>query len=212
MKLSRRERYMLTGGMVVAGLVILVTWIVVPLGRKWAELGEQLAPKLTRLEALQSRAERHGTLLARRARLTRQIGSLLAPAKPKDSEKKTPEKQPEPSTDPVNPPNAAQTAKPRLRSIEADLEKAAKESGVGIKVMSAMRVPLQTERLKHFKVAALRVEADSNIESLMKLLHKLEKGERFVRVDMLKIRQDLNKPGALSITLEILAYEPADGA
>ena len=41
---------------------------------------------------------------------------------------------------------------------------------------------------------------------------EFEKGPRLIRVDRLKVHQDLNKPGSLSVTLEIAAYEPADGA
>ena len=56
-------------------------------------------------------------------------------------------------------------------------------------------------------MVALQADVECNTESLVKLLHALEKGERFARVDDLKIHHEMKKPDALSVTLRILAYE-----
>ena len=39
------------------------------------------------------------------------------------------------------------------------------------------------------------------------MLHALDQGEHFVRVDKLQIRRDINKGDTIDATLEILAYE-----
>ena len=210
MKLSRRERHMLIGGAILAALVVFMTWIIVPLSRKWIELGDQLAPRLMRLDAVQSRAEEHGKLLARRARLSRQVGSLLGLQLAEDPEKKPTGTPAESSGDPSMAPDTAQAAKAGVRSLEVDLEEIAKKSGAKIKLFTAMRAQRHAERLRYFKTIGLHVEAEGNAESLMKMLYSLEKGARFIRIDSLKIHQDLKKPGALSVTMDIGAYAPAD--
>ncbi len=63
--------------------------------------------------------------------------------------------------------------------------------------------------LRHYRAVALQVEADTNTEGLFKMLRALEKGERYMRVDSLKLRHDLKKPDALSVTLQVSAYERA---
>ncbi len=212
MKLSRRERHMLIGGTVLAGLVILIMWIIVPVRRKWVELGDQLAPKITLLEELRTRAEQHDRLLARRVRLSRKMGSLLGPQPPEDPEKKPAGTPPESSGDPPSAPETAQAAKASVRSLEVELEEIAKKSGAKINVTSAKKRKRQAQGLKHFRMIALHVEVEGSIESLMKMLHSLDKGARFIRIDSLKIHQDMNKPGALSVSMDIGAYAPADGA
>ncbi len=212
MKLSRREKRMLVGGAIVVVAVIIVNWIIAPLGRKWAEMGGQLAPRLMLLEAAQSRAERYGSLLARRDHLSRQVGSLLGSAQPKESQKNDAGKPPGPPTGHSERPETPQTAEDGPRSIEVELEKIAGKSGVKLKLVSAKRTPRQAGGLKHFRMTALRIEADTDINCLMKMVHALEKGNRFIRIDALKIHQDLKKPGALNLTMEIVAYAPADEA
>jgi len=205
MTLSRRERYMLVGGAIVAGLVILVNWVVVPLGRKWADLGTQLTPKLALLEVLQTHSEQRRALLARRARLAGQMGALLGAGSFKDGEEK-----------PADPPTPAggddRGSQANLPGLEVVLEEAAKKSGVNVRLVYAKKVAQPAVTLKHFRKVALHVEAESNIESLMKMLHCLEKGSRFIRIDGLKIHQDIKKPGKLGVTMEIVAYAPTDKA
>ena len=98
-------------------------------------------------------------------------------------------------------------AKADVPALEALLEKAVKKSGGRVKLISAKKSPRQTLRLKHFKMTVLQVQTDLSVDSLVKLLHALEKGPRFARVDSLKVRHDLKKPGALSVTFEVIAYE-----
>jgi len=116
-----------------------------------------------------------------------------------------------PVAPPATPPTAtAQTPKKDLRSFEAELAKTIGQSGAKINLISAKQPPRPPEALKYFKMTALRVEAEGNTDSLVKMLHALEKGNRFIRIDTLKIHQDVKKPGALNLTMEIVAYAPAD--
>jgi Tfp pilus assembly protein PilO len=238
MKLSQREKRMLVGGAIIVALVVLVNWIIAPLSRKWAELGRQLAPRLALLETVRSRAERHAVLQARQYELSRQIGSLLDSAQsetPQNKDANTPPAPPAtppalpatPAAPPATPtgpfatppappatpseqPATAQTPKKELRSFEAELAKTIGQSGAKINLISAKQPPRTPEPLKYFKMTALRVEAEGNADSLVKMLLALEKGNRFIRIDTLKIHQDVKKPGALNLTMEIVAYVPAD--
>jgi hypothetical protein len=46
-----------------------------------------------------------------------------------------------------------------------------------------------------------------NVQALVKLLHALEKGPRLLRIEDVKIKQDLAKAGQMSVTMGVLAYE-----
>ncbi|MCK4375609.1 MAG: hypothetical protein KAX19_09780, partial [Candidatus Brocadiae bacterium] len=86
-----------------------------------------------------------------------------------------------------------------------------KKCGAKIKVVAAKKVPRGSTPLNHFKMVGLQVEAEGNVDSIVKMLHALEKGPRFIRVEQLKIHHDAKKPMAMSVTVEIVAYDPVDG-
>jgi len=229
MSLSKRERYMLTGGAVVVALTVLIAWGTLPLARKWGELGRELEPKLAALALLEERTERHEALLARRSRLVRDVGLLVEPteepeetkqeeepehqagddaAEPEESEDQTGENAKPDGEEPPRPAEQAEP-KPEAPALEALLEKAVKEAGGRVKLISARKSPGRSMALQHFEMVALQVETDLSAQSLTKLLHALEKGPRFVRVDELKLHHDFKKPDALGITLSVVAYDRA---
>ncbi len=160
MKLSHREKRVLYIGAAAAGLTILITWVLLPLGREWSRLGRELEPKLGQLELLQARAQRQEALLARRARLIRQVGSLLAPAPgaAKGQQEKgdePPGKAKEPSAEEKeseNPsdPGAVKTDKAPGPGVEAELEKIFKKCQAKIKLVVAKKAPRRTAQLKRF--------------------------------------------------------------
>ena len=222
MKLARREKRTAIIGTAVAALTVLITWVLLPSGREWSALGDQLGPKLRQLRVLQARADGQRALLARRARLIRQVGSLLDPADARVSSAQKEDggsgqtggegtKPGENTADRTasDPDGAIKAGGQRM---EAELEKIFKQCGAKMQLVSPKGVPRGGEPLKYFKMISLRIDGEAQVESLVKTLHALEKGPRLIRVDRLEVHQDLNKPGALSVTLEIAAYEPADGA
>jgi len=95
--------------------------------------------------------------------------------------------------------------------LEAEVEKIFKKSGVKMKIVAAKKVPRKSTPLGHFKMVGLQIEAEGNVDSVVKMLYALEKGPRFIRVEQLKVRHDPKKPMAMNVTAEIVAYEPADG-
>ncbi|MFO8008148.1 MAG: type II secretion system protein GspM [Candidatus Brocadiia bacterium] len=227
MELSKREKWMLKVGGAVAVLTILIAWGVVPLARRWATLGQRLAPQREALAALREKADRREAMLGTRARLVRRLGTLTArepEGEGNEGDRKpdqegghsgdAPEK-PQPGGDVARneigpPPDRVQ--KGGRGEFQAQIERVFQESGAPLKVLSATRASAMGVRLEHFRVVAYQVETETNVESLIKILHAMEKGPRFVRVDRLKVRHPLEQPRAVSVTMEIVAYERADAA
>ena len=183
-----------------AGLTVLVNWAVLPLARKWSQVGRQLEPRLRVFEELKRRAEEPERLLASRERLVRQMGSLVSRSQPQEGA------EGKEGADP------GKGSKPSPPALAAQVEKSFKECGAKIKVVTARKVPRRSAPLNHFKMVGLSVQAEGNVDAIVKTLHALEKGPRFMRVEELKIHHDVKKPGVLSVTLDIVAYEPADEA
>ena len=216
--------------------IAVVAWAILPLWDSWCRMGDELAPKVQALQRARERLERRRTLLARRARLVKQIGWVAPPIE--EPEKRSKESgggdaAPKPRNGPPNaeakpnagppeteakpnsgPPNAEAkpNAKPPERAgFEAELEKAAAKSKVQMKSLVGEKARPGV-RLTCFKPRLFRLEAEAKPEALVALLHALEKGPRLVRVDELVLRQDVEKPGPLKVTLQVAAYERADGA
>lgn len=195
MKLSQRERVMALVGGGVALATVLVTWVLGPTWSRWSEMGDELAPKMERLSVLRERAAGQDALLAERTRLVRELG-VLSPAPPEEPKKE--------ATPPPKPDTAAEQ-----KRFEAELAQLIGRNGGRIKLMTTAKPADAAKGLRHYRAVALQVEADTNTEGLFKMLRALEKGERHMRVDSLKLRHDLKKPDALSVTLQVSAYERA---
>ena len=202
-KLSSSEKRTLIAGAVVVGLTVLIAWILVPLARKWHDLGNQLEPKLRHLEALRTRADGLMGGIALRASLVRHMGALVPSGESagKASQKATVQPGKESKASP-SPPKAA--AAPRM---EARLEKILKERGARVRAVSPKGVPQSARQLKCFRPVAVKIDFTANADSLVKVLHEMEEGSLFIRVDKLKVHQDLSKPGELNVTMEVSGYE-----
>jgi len=171
-----------------AAAIAIVAWGVVPLGKCWRRMGDELAPKQAALAQAQERLDRRTALLARRAGLIRQIGYVAPPATTADADGKG-------VAD-----GAARTG------FEAELEKTAGQCEVDLKSLVGERVrPGQSA--SRYEERAFRVEAEATPDALVAFLHALEKGPRLVRVDELILRQDTQKPGPAKVTLQVAAYE-----
>ena len=121
-----------------------------------------------------------------------------ADAPPNKDDKPEPDKESKPE----------KKKEPERTAIEAELEKTIKKCGGRIKLMSAKTAP--QAQLAYFKPVMLQVDMDAKIDALVKTLHALEKGPRFIRVDSLTINQDAKKPGAMSVSMDLVAYERAE--
>jgi hypothetical protein len=219
---------MLIVGGALVGLTVLIAWMVIPLGRKWREMGRQLSPRLETLASLQERAEQRGSLLVRRDRLAKEIGVLVTPPpgaveetdaeadnqeggeKPEEADRddaeareQAQEKEQEPEEKEAPEPEKG----PQAPELEAKLEQTFASAGAEMKLLTVKRVSRFGLRPEHFRMVGFQVETETKIESLVKLLHALEKGPRFMRVDRLRLRHEEGKPGRVSVSMEIVAYE-----
>ena len=92
-------------------------------------------------------------------------------------------------------------------SLAAHLERTAKKSGVKIKRISPKKQSRGRRGTRHFSSVALQIRIESDMQNLIKLLHALEKGERFVRIEQMQLRRDLKKGNNMEISLDIVGYE-----
>jgi hypothetical protein len=210
---------MAVGGSV-AVATILVVWVLMPLYRQWSSSGSEIVAVMTRLEEMQSSISLREALMAERSRLIRKVGWLVEPrpANPEEEggdEGPVPEEGSDGSRD--KSPNHSEssgeetTAKPKT-GFEADIAKAASQSGVNLKsVVSTQRRGGDKRSLRYFEIVTLKLEAECEAASLVKLLHVLEKGPRLVRVEKLALRHEEGKPGMVSFNLEVAAYERTEG-
>jgi len=220
MKLSAREKRSLTVGASVALCTAMVAWVIAPLWREWRALGRELAPKAAALRLVEQRVERRAQLLALRARLTRELGSLCGSgqddasghedaaagsggAAARESSQGQNEGEEKAASEPSH-----QAGRGARAGFESELERLLRSCGARLKQVSAQKTPASAASLKHFRMVRLQVQMQADVSGLVKVLHGLEKGARFARVDSLKIHRDLNRPGALEATLIVVAYEP----
>ena len=259
MTLTSKEKKTLVVGAVIAGLTILIAYVLVPLGRTWAQLGSVLGPKIQYVERLRERAQEQNALLAQREELVGKIGSVLGPeAAPPEEKSEKPEARParpagterKPATEeeiskkPETPSDAkaagpkeisdkseagpekpdtsempeekpkaeeAKAAKPAAPpsgiSLATHLERIAKKSGVKIKKVTQRKPSACWKGNRYFKAVGLQIGFEANIQSLIKLLHALEKGARLVRVEQAEFRRDLKKGQNIRVTLYVVGYE-----
>ena len=93
--------------------------------------------------------------------------------------------------------------------LAAQLERLAKKVGLQIKRIKARPSARGAKRYKHYRTIALQLSAEGNIQSLMKLLYEIEKGERFVRVERFRLRRDAKKGSKIEISaFDVIGYEP----
>jgi len=273
---SREKKALIVGAAIAAG-VILIAYVLVPVGRAWVQLGSVLGPKLQYVERLRERAQEQNALLARRDALVGRLGSVLGPeaapalgareekserppvpagaerpsdvAPPQDAERPSDAKPAEPlSGEPSLPgqagkpespgksaaePETPDTSKDTLQggpedkskpeekeapkptdwpsgiSLATHLERIAKKSGVKVSKVTPTKPSAYWKGNGYFKAVGLQVGFETNIQSLIKFLHALEKGERLVRVEQARIGREL-KGQKITVSLEVVGYESVE--
>jgi len=95
--------------------------------------------------------------------------------------------------------------------LAAQLERLASKSGVKIKRVSPKKAPGSKQGRKHFTQVMMQVTFECNIDTLIKMLHALEKGDRFIRVERLQLTRNLSKGDTIDASLDVLAYEAEAG-
>ena len=128
------------------------------------------------------------------------------PGKPKPDQKKPNAKRPakdEPKPEKAKKKDTAPTG----ISVATHLERLAKKSGVKLNKVTPRKPSRRCKGDKHIGPVGLTIGFEANIQSLIKLLHALEKGERLVRVEQAEFRRDLKKPQNIQVTLYVVGYE-----
>ena len=77
--MTGREKKMVAGGAVIGAVILVATYGIAPLLRKWTELGRILEPKVRYVERLGERSKQQQELLDERKTLTAKLGFLLGP-------------------------------------------------------------------------------------------------------------------------------------
>ncbi len=235
MNLTGREKKAAVIGAIIVGLVVLYAYVVAPLARAWSWRGNDLKPRLRQITELRERARRQGSLVRTRNVLVSRLGALTCPedlavqkrpdaAMPGSGESAADAEGGNPGETEKEPSPAEETADPAAVAVEqnsgtgssgvclaAHLERIAKTSGVNIKRISPRKRASAGKSNKHFGAVALKVNIESNIENLIKLLYAIEKGERLIRVESIQLRRDLKKGGNVATTLDVVGYEAIAG-
>ena len=263
MNLTSRDRKAVVVGGIIAGLILVISYVVAPLARVWFRRGTELRPKLEYVDRLRERVHGQESLFDRREVLVRRLGSLLGQeasavraqsvvpiqrttqptaATPTASAAGPAGRVTEPTSatptariavsvgvgqqdnheqtgvEAASTQEAAGPAAPAERtaaagtpssvvSLAAHVERAAKKAGVKIERISPKRQSRARRGTRHFNSVALQVRLESDIQNLIKFLHALEKGERFLRVEQMQLRRDLKKGDVMKVTLDVFGYE-----
>jgi len=92
-------------------------------------------------------------------------------------------------------------------SFATYLERTAKAAKVKPQRIRPRKQPKSAKQMKYYQPVALQIKFSCNLQSLLKLLHGLEKGPRLARVEHIDLRRDLKKGGNLEVTLDVIGYE-----
>jgi hypothetical protein len=112
------------------------------------------------------------------------------------------------SAPPETPPKPPASAKSSAAvSFATYLERTAKAAKVKPQRIQPRKQPKSAEQMKYYQPVALQIKFSCNLQSLLKLLHGLEKGPRLARVEHIDLRRDLKKGGNLEVTLDVIGYE-----
>ncbi len=92
--------------------------------------------------------------------------------------------------------------------LSTHVEQTAKAAGVKIQRLVPKKYSGRKSDGKYFKPVLLEVSVESDIKNLLKMIHGLEKGPRFARIEQLKVHRDLKQP-TIKASLDVMAYEAA---
>ena len=109
---------------------------------------------------------------------------------------------------------AEQPSRPTIAasSLATYFEKNAKAAKVKIKRIAPKKNATGKKKTEHFVPVTIQVSFECKVNNLVTLLHSLEKGELFTRVDQMEIDRDLSKGDLLTASLSISSYEPVRSA
>ena len=96
-------------------------------------------------------------------------------------------------------------------SLATYVEKNAMAAKIKIKRITPKKGASGKKGTKYFEPVTLQVSFECQITNLVQLLHDLEKGELFVRVDKLEITRDVAQGDKLNASLDLSSYEPIGG-
>jgi hypothetical protein len=225
MDLTKREKRVVAAGGAAVVATVLVAWVAWPISRRWSDLGRRIGLRERELGALRGRLAEETADDSARAGLIAEMGWLVPPGPASEEEPGRPAERPAdrqgedtgvatPADSPVQgqPEVPAGATEPVRTPLAAELEQTVGECGMELKSVTARHAPGTDESLRHFRPVLLQLELAGKADGLVRLLHTLEKGERFFRVEKLAVRQDVKSPGPVTVSLELFAYEPADDA
>ncbi len=91
--------------------------------------------------------------------------------------------------------------------LSVQLERIAGKSGMKIKRLVPKTRRSGSGKYKHFTREVLQVSVEGSTENFMKMLHAIEKGGRFMRIESVQIRRDIAKGSQLNVTLDVMGYD-----
>jgi Type II secretion system (T2SS), protein M subtype b len=107
--------------------------------------------------------------------------------------------------------DAEEQETPAAESVAGYVGRVAKESGVKLKRVTPRKTSGSRAAREHFKPATVQVSMEATAENLIKMLHTLEKGGRFARVEQMQLLRNASKGNTIDVSLDVMAYETGEG-
>ncbi len=207
MSLTARDKKTLAIGGIAAALIVVVGYGILPLVRGGDGVSGGSASTLERADGIRERIRHQKAVLKRRNALAGRLGSLVSfeASEGNTSAQGTPEQGADVDAS-GDKEDAGKAAAPSPVGLAAYIERSAAGTGVKIGKVTPRKSAKEHKGGKHFVPAMLQLTMEGNIESLLKMLHVLEKGERFVRIEQIQVGR---KGNAINATLVVAGYEDA---
>lgn len=109
----------------------------------------------------------------------------------------------------VEPPK---TTPPESGTLAGYVEQNAKKAGATVKRITPKKSATALKDTKRFRAVTLQVSFECTVQNLVDLLKALEKGDRFVKVDLFQLKRDLASGDKLEVTMDLHSYEAEAGS
>ncbi len=200
MNLQGRDKRAVMLGTGLALFVLIVGYVLIPMGRTWASNQDRLTSRQEQIATLKGRAKSQESLVIRRNALVTRLGSIFGAGEAAGGSNPTNETEPAP-------PNLASH---KSGSLAGYIEQTAEKAGIKIGRITPRRMSSGRKSGKHFRPVTLQVKVEANPVSFITMLAALEGGDYLVVINSLQLRRNITKGDSINATFEVVGYEAVE--